>query len=128
MIEKAESQDRTICLIMITYPGLRPGFMYLFRTRGLNVAGAGPWSQETYSVSANCASFYFNNCLPTSLLFFNYIFLKNFTLPVPPTAPAAPRIKKTTLRSIEFAWDEPDDGMFSLSFLGRRIDGLDALS
>ena len=55
MIEKAESQDRTICLIMITYPGLRPGFMYLFRTRGLNVAGAGPWSQETYSVSANCA-------------------------------------------------------------------------
>ena len=35
---------------------------------------------------------------------------QNFTLPVAPTSPPAPRIKKTTLRSIEFMRDEPDDG------------------
>jgi len=83
VIDKVDAQERTIILVLVTFRGLRPGFMYLFRTRGVNVAGHGPWSPETYST---------------------------FTLPVVPHTPLAPRIKHSSLRSIEFFWEEPDDG------------------
>ena len=76
-------KERTHVLVAATYSNLRPGYMYLIRTRGRNVAGAGPWSDETYS---------------------------NFTLPTFPSKPLPPCIRECKLRSIEFTWDEPDSG------------------
>jgi hypothetical protein len=49
-LDKLELEQRTLILVMIEYKGLRPGFMYLCRIRGTNVAGSGPWSDETFSV------------------------------------------------------------------------------
>ena len=57
--------------------------MYIFRTRGVNVAGNGPWSVPTYST---------------------------FTNPVVPSKPKPPTIVQATLRSILFGWEPPDDG------------------
>ena len=76
-------QDTTMLFVVAEYVNLKPGFNYLFRTRGMNVAGLGPWSVPTYST---------------------------FTLPTVPATPHRPHIAHATLRSILFQWDPPDTG------------------
>jgi len=75
--------DTTMLFVVAEYTHLRPGFSYLFRTRGVNVAGLGPWSVPTYST---------------------------FTKATIPGVPHRPRIAQAALRSILFAWDPPDTG------------------
>eukprot|EP01032_Pedospumella_encystans_P012810 gene12810-14791_t len=75
--------DTTMLFVVAEYTHLIPGFSYLFRTRGVNVAGLGPWSVPTYST---------------------------FTKATIPGVPHRPRIAQAALRSILFAWDPPDTG------------------
>jgi hypothetical protein len=77
------TQDTKMLFVSVEYLNLRPGFSYLFRTRGLNVEGPGPWSTPTYST---------------------------FTLPTIPSIPMRPRIAHATLRTILFEWDPPETG------------------
>lgn len=101
IIDEAEADFSQIYLVA-EFENLLPGFMYLFRIRGKNVAGDGPWSDPTYST---------------------------FTKPDIPHAPNPPRIQKATLRTILFTWDPPDDGGSAITGYtvllknsGRRID------
>ncbi len=85
-------QDETMVFVVATYCALRPGFLYVFRTRGANVAGEGPWSELSYST---------------------------YTKPTKPHQPAPPRIEVATLRNIKFVWEPPDDG--GSAVIGYRI-------
>ena len=46
-------RDATMLFVVAEYTHLTPGFSYLFRTRGINQAGEGPWSVPTYSTFTN---------------------------------------------------------------------------
>jgi hypothetical protein len=84
VMETIEKQkDTTMLFVAAEYVNLKPGFSYLFRTRGINVAGVGPWSVPTFST---------------------------FTLPTVPGVPNRPHIAHATLRSILFQWEPPDTG------------------
>lgn len=86
LLEKNE--DPTIHFIVAEYKELIPGINYLFRTRGINEAGKGLWSQHTYST---------------------------FTLATIPDIPKPPYIAHVTLRTILFAWDPPNSGGSAIS-------------
>ncbi len=85
-------EDDTVLFVVARYTDLRPGFLYVLRTRGLNVAGEGPWSEVTYS---------------------------SYTKPTRPHPPSPPFIETAALRSIKFAWEPPDDG--GSAIIGYRI-------
>lgn len=76
-------QDTTMLFVVAEYNHLIPGFSYLFRTRGMNVAGLGPWSVPTFST---------------------------FTHPTIPAVPHRPHIAEASLRSILFQWEPPETG------------------
>lgn len=76
-------QDTTMLFVVAEYSYLEPGFSYIFRTRGQNVAGFGPWSVPTFST---------------------------FTHPTAPSVPHRPHIAEATLRSILFQWEPPETG------------------
>jgi hypothetical protein len=76
-------EDPTMLFVAAEYVNLKPGFSYLFRTRGINPAGLGPWSVPTFST---------------------------FTLPTVPGVPRPPHVAEATLRSILFAWEPPETG------------------
>jgi hypothetical protein len=79
--------------IGINYTALHPGFQYLFRVKGVNVAGEGEWSEPTLTINA---------------------------LPTIPEPPSKPRMVSSTLRSLTFLWDPPhDDGGTAIT--GYRI-------
>eukprot|EP01038_Epipyxis_sp_PR26KG_P013480 gene13480-18085_t len=84
MIEKIleRASNPTVLFVACEYKNLVPGFMYIFRTRGVNVAGFGEWSKHTYS---------------------------SYTLPDKPAAPSPPRIETAGLRNIKFVWDPPSN-------------------
>lgn len=85
-------EDDTVLFVVARYTNLRPGFLYVLRTRGLNVAGEGPWSEVTYSA---------------------------YTRPTRPHPPSPPFIETAALRSIKFAWEPPDDG--GSAIIGYKI-------
>ena len=78
-----ENENIIMLFVVAEYKNLRPGTNYLFRTRGMNEAGVGPWSDATFST---------------------------FTLPTKPSVPSRPTIAQATLRTILFQWDPPDTG------------------
>ena len=84
--------------IVAKYDGLVPGLNYLFRIRGINEAGVGPWSQPTYST---------------------------FTVAIAPAVPRPPRIAEATLRSILFAWDPPANGGSAITGYDIILKNLD---
>ena len=93
VLTKLAVDGRLVRLAGAKYDGLKPGYMYLLRVRGVNRAGLGEHSDEMYS---------------------------NFTKPVaPPEAPQPPTIKVATLRSLEFEWMEPDKGGTAIT--GYRV-------
>lgn len=90
-MDRVENDDSMV-FAAVEYLNLKPGFLYVFRTRGLNVAGEGPWSELSYSA---------------------------YTRPTRPHPPPAPYIVSATLRSILFGWHPPDDG--GSAIIGYRI-------
>lgn len=81
MLERSE-QDETMLFIAVDYHPLHPGYQYLFRVKGLNVAGEGEWSEPTLTINA---------------------------LPTVPFPPSQPRLIQATLRALTFQWDPPHD-------------------
>lgn len=79
MLERSE-QDETMLFIAVDYHPLHPGYQYLFRVKGLNVAGEGDWSEPTLTINA---------------------------LPTVPFPPSHPRLIQATLRALTFQWDPP---------------------
>ena len=87
--------------LSIEYTLLHPGFQYLYRVRGLNVAGEGIWSEPTLSINA---------------------FATN------PDPPSQPRLLEASLRSLTFQWDPPhDDGGTAITGYRLHLKNLDKI-
>lgn len=84
--------------VVAEYGGLVPGLNYLFRIRGINEAGCGPWSDHTYST---------------------------FTVATAPAVPKPPHIAEATLRSILFAWEPPNNGGSAITGYDIILKNLD---
>jgi hypothetical protein len=92
ILDKA-ANDETMLFVAFEVTGLRAGFQYRFRVRGVNKAGPGPWSLASYSIN---------------------------TLPTLPEIPTAPHVEEKTLTSIKFAWYAPDGN--GTAIVGYRIN------
>ena len=85
--------------IGINYTGLQPGFQYIFRVKGLNIAGQGEWSEPTLTINAMATT---------------------------PHPPSLPRLVASTLRSLTFQWDPPhDDGGSAITGYRLYLQNLD---